>query len=107
MYKLIVFIPENAKERVKDALFEAGAGRLGAYSRCSWEFLGVGQFLPQPTANPHIGQPGVVEQVQEWRVELLVPDTVLDAVIDALYASHPYEEPAFDLIRVVEPVPRT
>ena len=44
MYKLIVFIPENAKERVKDALFEAGAGRLGAYSRCSWECLGVGQF---------------------------------------------------------------
>ena len=107
MYKLIVFIPENAKECVKDALFEAGAGRLGAYGRCSWESLGVGQFLPQPTANPHIGQPGVVEQVQEWRVELLVQDTVLDAVIDALYGSHPYEEPAFDLIRVVEPVPRT
>ena len=55
----------------------------------------------------HIGQPGVVEQVQEWRVELLVPDTVLDAVVAALYASHPYEEPAFDLIRVIEPVPRT
>ncbi len=107
MHKLIVFIPEDAKERVKDALFEAGAGRLGAYSRCSWECLGVGQFLPQPTANPHIGQPGVVEQVQEWRVELLVPDTVLYAVIDALFASHPYEEPAFDLIRVAEPVPRT
>ena len=64
-------------------------------------------FLPQPTAHPHIGQPGVVEQVREWRVELLVPNTVLDAVTDALYASHPYEEPAFDLIRVIEPAPRT
>ena len=107
MHKLIVFIPEDAKERVKDALFEAGAGRLGAYSRCSWECLGVGQFLPQPKANPHLGRLGVVEQVEEWRVELLVPDIVLDTVIAAVYASHPYEEPAFDLIRVIEPVPRT
>ena len=107
MHKLIIFIPEDSRECVKDALFEAGAGTLGAYSRCSWECLGVGQFLPQATAIPHIGQPGVVAQVREWRVELLVPNTVLDAVTDALYASHPYEEPAFDLIRVIEPVPRT
>lgn len=75
MYKLIVFIPENAKERVKDALFEAGAGRLGAYSRCSWECLGVGQFLPQPTANPHIGQPGLLNKSRngEWNYWCRIP----------------------------------
>ena len=107
MHKLIIFIPEDSRG-VRE-------GCLGLrQARVRWVptvvvpgRLGVGQFLLQPSANPHIGQPGVVEQVQEWRVELLVPDTVLDAVVDALYANNPHEEPAFDLIRVIEPVPRT
>lgn len=107
MYKLIVFIPDEAKERVKHALFSVGAGSLGAYSHCSWECLGTGQFLPNESANPHLGEVGVIERVAEWRVEMLVPDVLLNSVTDALYASHPYEEPAFDLIRVEEPVPRT
>ncbi len=107
MYKLIVFIPDNAKEHVKNALFEAGAGSLGAYSHCSWECQGTGQFLPNESANPHIGAAGMIERVAEWRVEMLVPDNLISAVKDALYSSHPYEEPAFDLIRVEDPAPRT
>lgn len=107
MYKLIVFIPDDAKEHVKNALFDAGAGSLGAYSHCSWECLGTGQFLPNESANPHIGAVGSIERVPEWRVEMLVSDNLISPVKDALYSSHPYEEPAFDLIRVEDPVPRT
>ena len=107
MYKLIVFVPDDAKEHVKNMLFDAGAGSLGAYSRCCWECLGMGQFLPNEAADPHIGRVGVMERVPEWRVEMLVSDALLEVVTNALYASHPYEEPAYDLIRVEEPMPRT
>lgn len=107
MYKLVIFVPDQAKEPLKEALFAAGAGALGAYSYCSWECLGVGQFLPGDSSNPHIGSVGMIEQVEEWRVEMLVPDTVLEPVKNALYAVHPYEEPAFDLVRLEDIQPRT
>jgi hypothetical protein len=107
MIKLVVFIPEHAKELVKNALFEAGAGSLGAYSHCAWETLGTGQFLPDQTAIPHIGKSGELTRVAEWRVEMLVPEDALSAVKEALYRAHPYEEPAFDMIRVEDVMPRT
>lgn len=100
MYKLIVFVPETAKESLKSALFRAGAGSLGSYSHCAWECLGTGQFRPGDAAHPHIGSKGSIEYVPEWRVEMLVPDQVLESICKALYQSHPYEEPAFDLFRV-------
>lgn len=100
-------MPEAAKESLKSALFQAGAGSLGAYSHCAWECLGAGQFLPGDAANPQIGTKGSIASVPEWRVEMLVPDDVLESVKHALYQSHPYEEPAFDLFRVDDVMSRT
>ncbi|MDY6828935.1 MAG: YqfO family protein [Pseudomonadota bacterium] len=102
MHKLVVFVPVDAVEQVKSALFDAGAGKLGDYDCCAWQSLGVGQFRPLAGANPSIGQVGVVEEVGEYRVETLVPDEALDAVLRALKAAHPYETPAFDLWRLSE-----
>jgi structural toxin protein (hemagglutinin/hemolysin) RtxA len=99
--KLCVYIPEKYLETVKAACFDAGAGRLGAYTCCSWEVAGTGQFLPGDHADPAIGRRGRVERVEEFRVEMLVPGDRARAVIDALVAAHPYEEPAYDLVQVL------
>lgn len=100
MYKLCVYIPEAEVEEVKRALFDAGAGRIGNYSDCCWQVLGSGQFRPGDGSQPFVGKPGEVEQVAEYRVEMVCADDSVEAVIAALRAAHPYEEPAFDLIRV-------
>ncbi len=102
MYKLTVFIPQEALNDVKEALFAAGAGRYGAYDRCAWQVLGQGQFRPLDGANPFIGTQGCDEKVAEWRVEMLVDDHCLQAVVEALHAAHPYEEPAFDVVALVD-----
>jgi hypothetical protein len=102
MYKLITFVPENAKEELKEALFAAGAGGQGAYQHCAWECLGTGQFLPLAGADPAIGSVGVLERVSEWRIEMLVPASRWPDVKAALYQTHPYESPAFDLIALAD-----
>ncbi len=106
-YKLTVYIPQEALSDVKEALFAAGAGRLGSYDRCAWQVLGQGQFRPLPGAQPWIGQTDCDEKVAEWRVEMLVAEEAVTAVIQALYSSHPYEEPAFDLVKLLERSPET
>ncbi len=100
MYKIAFFVPESHKEQVKNALFEAGAGRIGEYDCCSWETQGVGQFRPLQGANPYIGQPDKVETVAEFKVELVCADELLTKVISALKAAHPYEEPAYDVFKM-------
>ncbi|MEI7899904.1 MAG: NGG1p interacting factor NIF3 [bacterium] len=100
MYKLTVYIPESHVEPVKEALFAAGAGRYAAYDCCCWQVLGQGQFRPLAGSVPFVGQAGVVEQVTECRVEMVCADEAVGAVTVALRASHPYEEPAFDFVRV-------
>ena len=100
MYKLCVYVPEAQLEEVKRALFEAGAGRIGKYSDCCWQVAGMGQFRPGEGSDPFVGTQGNVEQVPEYRVEMVCEDSLVDAVIESLRASHPYEEPAFDLFRV-------
>ena len=101
MYKLGIYVPDSHLEVVKAALFAAGAGRIGNYDSCCWQVLGRGQFRPLAGSNPHLGQQGMVEQVSEWRVEMVVADALLKTVIAALRASHPYEEPAFDVVATV------
>ena len=96
--KLVVFVPDAHAPALIDALAAAGAGRLGDYDRCAWTAPGVGTFRPGAGANPAIGSPGVVEQVAETRVEMVVPPGRVGAVVGALRAAHPYEEPAFDLL---------
>lgn len=97
MYKLAFFVPVEHKEHVKNAIFAVGAGRIGNYDSCCWEVLGTGQFRALQGANPFIGQQGVIETVQEYRVELVCEDRLIQAAVAALRSAHPYEEPAFDV----------
>lgn len=102
MYKLNVFIPQEALEQVKSALFAAGAGRIGNYEHCCWQVQGTGQFKPLAGSKPHIGEQDTLELVDEWRVEMVVADTLIEKVIEALKQAHPYETPAYDVIKVLD-----
>lgn len=102
MYKLTVFIPETALEEVKSALFSAGAGQIGNYASCCWQVQGTGQFMPLEGSQPHIGQQNTIEKITEWRVEMVVAESNIQNVIDALKQTHPYETPAYDVIKVLD-----
>ncbi|WP_193165926.1 Nif3-like dinuclear metal center hexameric protein [Microbulbifer hainanensis] len=102
MYKLCIYIPESHVEPVKQALFAAGAGRIGDYDACCWQVKGTGQFRPLEGSQPFIGETGTVEQVAEYRVEMVCADECVDAALAALRTAHPYEEPAFDLWKLDE-----
>jgi hypothetical protein len=95
--KLVVFVPPDALEPVRDALFLAGAGRIGAYERCSWYAAGTGTFLPLAGADPAVGEVGAEQRVEELRLETVFPAERQADVVDALRSAHPYEEPAFDV----------
>ena len=97
--KLVTFVPTEAAEKVADALFAAGAGQIGDYRECSFMIPGTGTFYAEEGANPAVGQKGRRERVAEVRLETLVPEGKAEAVVAALMASHPYEEPAFDLLK--------
>jgi len=101
--KLVVFVPTEALEPVREALFAAGAGRIGAYERCSWYVEGTGTFLAGAGASPAVGAPGREERVAELRLETVYPAALESEVVAALRAAHPYEEPAFDLYPLVAP----
>lgn len=102
MLKLIYYVPESHLEVTKQAIFAAGAGGIGDYEHCAWQVLGMGQFKPMNGANPFIGQLNTLEQVPEWRVETIVSEEQAQAVAQALKASHPYEEPAFEFIQILD-----
>jgi len=99
--KLVVFVPPDALDAVREALFAAGAGRIGAYERCSWYAEGTGTFLGGEETEPAIGERGVEERVPELRLETVFPAEAYEAVVAALRAAHPYEEPAFDVYELV------
>ena len=90
-------MPPSHLDATRDAVFAAGAGWIGEYSRCSWSTLGRGTFRGGEGAQPAVGEAGVDETVTEYRVETVVPDEKLAAVVAALRRAHPYEEPAFDV----------
>jgi hypothetical protein len=94
------FVPESALDATRGAVFAAGAGRIGGYERCSWYAAGTGTFQGGQGTAPAVGEAGREERVPELRVETVVPDDVLEAVVAALRAAHPYEEPAYDLYRL-------
>ncbi len=99
--KLVVFVPPESLDDVRDALFSAGAGCIGGYERCSWYTEGVGTFRGGDGTNPVVGERGREERVRELRLETVYPTDSHDAVIAALRAAHPYEEPAFDVYELV------
>ena len=95
--KLIVFVPPDSVEKVADAMFAAGAGHIGDYSRCSYRTSGQGTFFGGESTSPTIGERGRMEYVDEIRLESVVPQKALPAVVTAMIKAHPYEEPAFDI----------
>ena len=101
--KWVIFVPPENAEAVRMAVFAAGAGRIGDYSHCSWSVTGTGQFLPQDGASPAIGSIGTEERVVEDRVEVVAPARARRAILSALRAAHPYEEPAFDIVALAPP----
>ena len=102
--KLVVFVPESAFEKVREALFAAGAGCIGEYERCSWYTAGTGTFLGGEGTRPSVGEVGREQRVTELRLETVYPAELEVDVVRALRESHPYEEPAFDLYALREPV---
>jgi dinuclear metal center YbgI/SA1388 family protein len=103
-HKFTTFVPPDALTRVADALFAAGAGGIGRYTRCSFRTPGTGTFMGDQTTNPAIGTPGVYEESPEIKLEMLCPIDRVSQVLAALRKSHPYEEPAFDLVHLAAPV---
>jgi len=97
MYRINVYIPSTHLESVKNAMFQAGAGRIGCYDRCCWQSEGLGQFRPLDGNQAFIGETGREEQVPEFKVEMVCNHEVIQDVIAAMKAAHPYEEPAFDV----------
>ena len=96
--KLVVFVPSENSLLLKEALFRAGCGNIGNYSHCSYSCEGIGSFKPLASANPHIGKHNRMERVEEERIEIIFPKNKKRQIIETLYQSHPYEEPAFDII---------
>ena len=92
-----MFVPSEALDAVREAVFGAGAGRIGEYERCSWYTEGTGTFLGGKGTSPTVGEPGREERVPELRLETVYPAEREDEVVRALREAHPYEEPAFDL----------
>ncbi|GAB4010575.1 MAG: CBU_2076 family Dot/Icm type IV secretion system effector [Bdellovibrio sp.] len=95
MFQIVVFVDIDHVDQVKDALFSAGAGRLGHYECCSFETRGTGQFRPIEGADPFIGKVGEIERVDEIRVEMMCTREHLKAAIEAMLEAHPYETPAY------------
>jgi structural toxin protein (hemagglutinin/hemolysin) RtxA len=101
MYQIAFTVPETHVEEVKEALFAKGAGEHKDYKRVSWQTLGTGQFEPQTGSDPFIGEPGKLETVKEYRVEMACRDEFLREVLDQLVSVHPYEEVAYYAVKIV------
>ncbi len=95
--KLVVFVPVTHADVVREALGKAGAGKIGNYDFCSFSSRGGGRFRGNESSHPAIGTPGILEEVEEERIEVLVPREILKEVIAAMKSVHPYEEVAFDV----------
>ena len=98
--KLVVFVPAENAEAVAGALSEAGAGRIGDYTHCTFRTPGTGTFLPGEGSAPYLGERGSLERVEEVRLETVVPAYLARAAVEAATAAHPYEEVALDVYQV-------
>lgn len=98
--KLVTFVPPADLERVRKALFEAGAGIMGQYSEVSFVSEGTGSYLPSPEANPYIGLPGRRQSEVENKLEIIFPAYLENSIVEALLLHHPYEEVAYDLVGI-------
>jgi len=101
-YKIVVFVPNKNLDEVRNAMAKAGAGVIGNYTQCSFASPGTGTFFGGEGADPTIGAAGQLERVPEWRLEMVVPAENAEAVVAAMKATHPYEEPAYDVYQLVD-----
>ena len=102
LYHLIIYVPIEAADNVRTALAEAGAGKIGNYDSCSFSVKGTGRFRPNENAKPKIGSRGVIEEVKEERIEVVVPTEKIRDVLKAVKDAHPYEEPAIHVLPMVD-----
>lgn len=102
MFKLCYFVPESHLDSTKQALFKAGAGRIGNYDSCAWQCEGRGQFRPLAGSNPYLGEQGEVEKAPEFKVEMVCGDSRVREAIAALKVAHPFEEPAYEVFKMVD-----
>lgn len=102
LVKLVVFVPEKNADDVRDALANAGAGKIGEYTFCSYSVKGIGRFMPSDEANPHIGSAGKLEAVDEERIEVVCDRINAKNVIAAMKSVHPYDEVAFDIYPLID-----
>ena len=98
--KLYTFVPTTAADKVRQAIFESGGGHIGNYEECSFNTEGFGTFKGSLDTNPHVGKPGELHKESELKVEIIFPSWIEDRVIKNLIASHPYEEVAYDIVRL-------
>ena len=98
--KLQTFAPKENAAQVLEALFAAGAGKIGHYSETSFSYNGIGTFKGDETTNAYIGKPGIRESVEETKIEVLLENHLQNKVLQALIKAHPYEEVAYDLIPI-------
>lgn len=96
-YKIVVYVPEDYADKLREAMGDAGAGKIGKYSYCTFTVKGTGRFRPEEGANPAIGSVGNLEEVAEDRIETVCEADKLPDVLKAIREVHPYEEPATDV----------
>lgn len=100
MYKICFYVPLEYAEAVKEAVFATGAGKIGHYSHCAWQTEGLGQFLPLEGSQAFIGNKDHLEKIPEYKVELVCEASYLEKAIAALKSAHPYETPAYQVIKL-------
>lgn len=100
LIKLVVFVPKDHVEIVRNAICKAGAGHIGKYDECSFKVQGIGTFRPLDGSSPFCGQIDKLEQVEEYRLETVMPSKIVNKVVKAMIKAHPYEEIAYDLYRL-------
>ena len=100
LLKIEFYVPEAHLEWVKQAMFDAGAGKVGYYECCAWQVLGQGQYKPDEGSNPFKGRQGNLETLSEYKVEMVCVEESIEEVVRAMKGSHPYEEVAYSVIRI-------
>ncbi len=103
-YKLVIYVPSGHENAVMETMFAAGAGHIGAYDRCSFRTNGTGTFRGGSDTDPFIGTPGIHEETEELRLETIIPIYLRERIISRMIKAHPYEEVAYDLIPLANPV---
>ena len=96
-YKIVVYVPLDSDNKIRQVLGEAGVGKIGNYDFTSFSVKGLGRFRPLKGAKPAIGTVGKLETVEEERIETLVAEEILEVVVDKVRKAHPYEEPVIDI----------